>query len=94
MSSRLNERSDVRIRTIACMLERHKCSCGLGHPQAQYLLEAIQVDANGQVQDLDPDCSVVAHLDVNAVHVDDGVQRIQWPRLPGSDLIHDGIGHR
>lgn len=50
----------------------------LGHPQAQNLLDAVQIDANGQVQGLDPHSAVIAHLDVNAVHVNDGVQRIEW----------------
>lgn len=36
---------------------------------------------------------VVAHHDVNAVHVDVQVQRIQGPRLPSFDLIHYSIGH-
>ena len=29
---------------------------------------------------LDPHSAAVAHFDVNAVHVDNGVQRIEWAR--------------
>ncbi len=56
---------------------------GLGHPQAQNFLHAIHIDANGQVQGFDPYRTAVAHLDVNAVHVDEGVQGVQRARLPG-----------
>jgi len=33
-----------------------------------------------------------AHLHMDAVQVDDGVDRIKRPRLPGLDLFADGVG--
>ena len=44
-----------------------------------HIESTLQIDANGQVQGLDPDldCAAVTHLDVNAVHVNDGIPCIE-----------------
>lgn len=58
-------------------LQAELCPFCPGHRPAECLLDAIQIDANGKVRGPDPDRAVVAHFDVNAVHVEDGVKRIQ-----------------
>jgi hypothetical protein len=56
------------------------------------LLVAIHGDADGQIRHLDPH-SPFAHLHLDAAQVDDGVDRIERPGLPGLDLFTDCVGH-
>lgn len=65
---------------------------GLGDPQAQHFLLAGQIDTDGQIDRLDRH-SAVAHLDVDAVEIDDGVKRIQGAGLPSLDLVDHAICH-
>ena len=55
---------------------------------------AIEVHAQGQIDGLDPHRAVIAHLGMNAVKIDDRVQRIQRARLLVLHFVHDGIGDR
>jgi hypothetical protein len=66
---------------------------GLRQPQAQHLLLAGHLDADGQVHRLDPH-RTLAHLHVDAVQVDDWIHRIERPGLPGLDPIDHSIGDR
>ena len=66
---------------------------GLGQPQAQHLLLARHGDANGQVHRLDPH-RTLAHFYMDAVEVNDGVDRLQGSGLPGFDFIGHRIGYR
>jgi hypothetical protein len=57
------------------------------------LLLSIQPDAQRQINRLDAYRTVVAYLDVDAVEIDDGVQRIERAGLPSFDFFNDCTGY-
>jgi hypothetical protein len=63
-----------------------------GHPDAQHVLEPVDVHAGDQVGGLVVDRAAVADLDHQRVDVKDGVKGIQRPGLPLRDLIADHVG--
>ena len=67
---------------------------GLGDPWPQEFLLASHVDAQRQIHRFGTHHARVTGFDVDAVQINDRVQRIQWTRLPGLGLVHDGIRNR
>src|SRR5574343_248289 len=64
----------------------------VGKPKAKHFLLPGHGNANGQIDGFDPYGSL-PDFDVNAVQIDDGVDRIEWPGLPGFDFVVDGVRH-
>ena len=62
------------------------------HPDAQHVLDPVQVHPDRDVRGLVPDLVPVADLDHQGVQVDDGVELFQRPGLPGLDLLGDRVG--
>jgi hypothetical protein len=54
---------------------------------------ALHVHTDGQVDCLGPHCAAVAHLDVDTVEINDGVQRIERASLPELYLLADGVSY-
>ena len=65
---------------------------GLRQPQTKNFLLASHGDADGQVHRLDPH-SAFARLHMDAVQIDDGVDRVERPGLPSFNFVADSIGH-
>ncbi|BBL57804.1 hypothetical protein MKFW12EY_14170 [Methylomonas koyamae] len=51
----------------------------MGDPQPQDFLLAIQVDANRQIDSLDPHGAGIAHFDMDTVEIDNRINRFQRP---------------
>ena len=62
------------------------------HPDPQHVLDPVQVDAHRDVRGLVADLVAVPDLHDQGVEVDDRVELLQRPRLPGLDLLRDGVG--
>ena len=65
---------------------------GMGDPKTRQFLLSTQIDPQGQIYGLDPHGPAVAHFDVDAIQIDDGVQRFQWAGLTGLDVLDDRVG--
>ncbi len=65
-----------------------------GEPQAQKLLLALHVHAQGQVDRAVAHLTVLAALDHDRVQIHDRVDRVQRPRLPGFHVVQHRVGHR
>ena len=65
---------------------------GVLQPDAQHVLDTVHIDADDQVGCLVGDHAAVADLHAQRVDVEDGVDVINGPVLPGSYLIRDHIG--
>jgi hypothetical protein len=62
------------------------------HPDAQHVLDPVQVDPDRDVSGLVADLVAVADPDHDRVHVDDRVDLVQGPVLPGLDLFEHRVG--
>jgi hypothetical protein len=60
--------------------------------EAEYLLGAVGADAECDVHGLVADNALVPDFDPERVEEDQGIDRLQRPRLPGGDLLQDRIG--
>lgn len=65
---------------------------GLGQPQAQQFLLAVQVDAQRQVDGLVAEGTFLTRFDEQAVEIQDGIDGIQGTRLPGLNLLQHAVG--
>jgi len=61
-------------------------------PDPEHLALAVEVDADRQVAGVVSDRLAVADLHDKRVEVDDRVDRLQRPRLPGLDVVEDRVG--
>lgn len=61
-------------------------------PDAQDVLDAVHVDADGDVRGPVGHVRAVADLHHQRVEVDDRVERLQRAGLPGGDLLEHGVG--
>ncbi|MNE31938.1 hypothetical protein D3C80_1255290 [compost metagenome] len=66
---------------------------GLGDPQTQHFLVTGHVDADSQINRLVAHGTSVTHFDVNAVQIEDRVQRVQRSGLPQLDLVTHRVGN-
>ena len=62
------------------------------HPDPQDVLDPVQVDPDGDVRGAVAHVRPVADLDHERVEVQHRVERLQRARLPGGDLLGDGLG--
>ena len=62
------------------------------HPDAQDVLDPVQVDPDGEVRGPVADVRPVADLDHERVQVQHRVERLQRAGLPRGDLLGDGLG--
>jgi hypothetical protein len=67
---------------------------GLGDPDTRQFLLASHVDAKCEIYSLGSHRTGITHLHMNTVHMDDGIQRIQWPSVPCLHFIDHGIRYR
>ena len=67
---------------------------GLSDPKSHKLLLARRVDAQRQVYRLGTIGDCITGFDMDAVQIDDGVQRIQASGMRSVGIIYAGIGHR
>src|SRR5690606_22375585 len=58
-------------------------------PDAQDVLDPGHIDAHGDVSGLVAGVAAVFDLDDDRVEVYHRVDRVQWPALPGQDLLRD-----
>ena len=71
-------------------VEPELCPFVLLDPEPQEFLVAAQVNAQGQVDRLVPYAAAVTHLDEQGIQ--DRIDRVQRPRLPGQGLVGYGVG--
>ena len=73
------------------------CPLAFTNPDAKHLLDAIHCDAEKNVGALAHNLSIVPHLKVNAIEVDDRVEGSERTTLPllntGKDFIRNGGNH-
>ncbi len=65
---------------------------GLLDPHPQYLLVAVAGVTDGEIDRLVFDQPFVTDLHPHRIEVDDGIDRLQRPRLPGRQFVENGIG--
>src|SRR5690606_32148527 len=61
-------------------------------PEPQQLLVAFQVNAQRQIDCLVDDLPVLADLHHDTVEVQDGIDRVQRPRLPFHHTLQNAVG--
>ena len=65
----------------------------LAYPHAQYVLPAVQIDANGDIHRLFHHLSLAADMVVDRVQKHHRINALQWPLLPfprhGENLVRD-----
>ena len=66
---------------------------GLVDPEAQAVAFPVQGDPDREVDSLLPDDLLVADRDLHRVQVDNDVQLLERPGLPGADVVLDRGGH-
>ena len=64
---------------------------GLLHPDPQDVLDAVHVDADGEVSGLVADVGAVADLDHKRVEIDHRIERFQRSALPSQHLLADRV---
>ncbi len=52
----------------------------------------VQVDAQGKVNGFVDNALILADFHHNAIEINDGINFIQWPRLPFLHLFQDVVG--
>ena len=62
-------------------------------PHAQQFLLPVHVDNQGNVNRFIANGAILAGFHKQAIKVDDGVSRIEWPRLPGLNLLQNAVGN-
>jgi hypothetical protein len=62
------------------------------HPDPEHVLDPVQVDPDGDVGGLVADLVTVADLHHQRIQVDDRVDLLQRPGLPGLDLVGHRVG--
>jgi hypothetical protein len=63
-------------------------------PDAQHVLAALDVDADGDVCCLVAHGAFVADLAHDGVEIDHRIHRVEWPHLPLLQFVEHGIGDR
>lgn len=64
---------------------------GLGDPQSQAFLLAVQVDPDDGIEGHIPDMTFQPHFQEHGIHVDQGIDGLQRPALPFPGPLHDSV---
>ena len=65
---------------------------GCLHPDPEYVFDPVEIHPDGEVRGSVADLVAVADLHHQRIQVDDRVDLLQRPRLPGLDLVEHRVG--
>ncbi len=65
---------------------------GCLHPDPEYVFDPVEIHPDGDVRGSVADLVAVADFDHQRIEVDDRVDLLQRPRLPGLDLVEHRVG--
>ncbi len=69
------------------------CSLVVGCPDAKHFFQALQVDAECQVNGFVPHAAAALYFHLKRVQIENRINRIERARLPGANLIENGISY-